>query len=178
MTLIWVTGSPGAGKSSVCAALKAAGKAAFDADWEGFNFWADRTTGTVVDDPPDPVPPGWLDRYAWRINRSRVEAIADHAATNPVYLCGSVENERDVWDLFDFVICLVIDAQTLVQRLSHRSTNSFGRHPEELRAALAWNETAEATYLGFGATNIDATRPLNVVVMDVLTATSNFGSSR
>jgi dephospho-CoA kinase len=34
--LVWVTGSSGAGKSTVCEVLKALGIAAIDTDWDGF----------------------------------------------------------------------------------------------------------------------------------------------
>ncbi|WP_173083207.1 hypothetical protein [Phytohabitans rumicis] len=36
------------------------------------------------------------------------------------FLCGSVENEADVRDLFDLVVCLVIDEDTLRHRLATR----------------------------------------------------------
>lgn len=115
-----------------------------------------------------PSPQGWLDRYSWRIDRARVEALADRAQTTVAYLCGSVENEAEVWDLFEHVICLVIDDETLVRRLAARTTNAFGKHPEELRAALGWNRTVGATYRRFGATIINATRPIEIVVNDVI----------
>ena len=70
--LVWVTGSSGVGKSTVCALLKSLGQLAVDADWEGYNHWVDRTSGQVVVDPPYPAPAGWLDRFAWRISRAEV----------------------------------------------------------------------------------------------------------
>jgi dephospho-CoA kinase len=64
VTLVWVTGNSGAGKSTVCEFLKSSGQLAFDADWEGYSHWVDRAGGNVVADPPYPVPAGWLDRFA------------------------------------------------------------------------------------------------------------------
>ncbi|GHF92790.1 hypothetical protein GCM10017567_04120 [Amycolatopsis bullii] len=66
MPLVWVTGNAGAGKSAVCALLKERGELAVDADEEGYHHWADRVSGEIVTDPPDPVPAGWLDRFGWR----------------------------------------------------------------------------------------------------------------
>ncbi|MGV9363915.1 AAA family ATPase [Amycolatopsis sp. NPDC003731] len=165
MPLVWVTGNAGAGKSAVCALLKERGELAVDADNEGYHHWADRTTGEVVTDPPDPVPAGWLDRFGWRISRAKVEALAARTAGGVAFFCGCPENHEDVRDLFDLVICLVIDEDTLRHRLMTRTSNSFGKHPEELAAALADN-----AYRHPGATIVDATRPLPEVADAILTA--------
>jgi dephospho-CoA kinase len=170
MSLVWVTGNAGAGKSAVCALLKQRGELAVDADWEGYNHWVDRTSGQIVADPPDPVPAGWLDRFGWQISRQAVESLAEQARDRTAFLCGTVENEAHVWDLFNRVICLVVDGQTLRDRLLTRTTNSFGKHPEELAAALAHNDTLESAYRRFGATIIDGTRPLAEVAAAVLAA--------
>lgn len=171
MGLVWVTGISGAGKSSVCEGLRHRGHRAVDADRDGYSRWADRRTGQLVADPPDPTPAGWLDRYAWRIDVERVRALTmDATATGTTFLCGSVENEHDVWPCFDRVVCLVADDETIRHRLVTRTTNAFGKHPEELAAALGWNEVMEGRYRAVGAAIVDATRPLADVVHDVLAA--------
>jgi energy-coupling factor transporter ATP-binding protein EcfA2 len=173
--LVWVTGSPGVGKSTVCAFLKGLGEHAIDTDFEGYNHWVDRTSGQVVVKPPYPVPAGWLERYAWKINRVTVEGLAATMRDRTVFLCGSVENEVDVWGLFDLVICLVADNDTIRYRLCTRTTNAFGKHPEELAAALKGNERVEAAYRSFGATIIDARRPVAEIAEAVLSAAGRAG---
>jgi hypothetical protein len=168
--LVWVTGTSGVGKSTVCDVLRSRGHLAIDADWEGYNRWVDRGSGEVVTDPPYPVPAGWLDRYAWRIIRAKVEALAERAREETAFLCGYVENEAEVRDLFDLVVCLVADAETIRDRLQTRATNAFGRHPEELTAALDLAERIEATYQRLGATIIDARQPAEDVADAVLAA--------
>lgn len=81
-----------------------------------------------------------------------------------------MENEPDVRDLFDRVVCLVIDEDTLRHRLATRTNNTFGRHPEELAAALMWNPRMRAIYKGHGATIIDASKPPAEVVDHVIDA--------
>lgn len=170
VALVWVTGSSGVGKSTVCALLKSLGELAVDADWAGYNHWVDRTSGQVVVDPPYPVPPGWLDRFAWRISRAEVEALAARTRDRTAFLCGFVENEADVRDLFDLVVCVVADQETLRDRLLTRTTNAFGKHPEELAAALRHNDGAESTYRHLGATIIDGSKPPAEVADAILVA--------
>ena len=170
MPLVWVTGSSGVGKSTVCALLKSRGELAVDADWEGYCHWFERTSGQVVINPPDPVPAGWLERFGWKINRAEVEALSGRTHDKTVFLCGSVENEGVVRDLFDHMICLVADNETVRDRLETRTTNAFGKHPEELAAALGWNDDAEARYRRLGAKIIDGTRPPHEVVEAILCA--------
>ena len=170
MSLVWVTGTSGVGKSTVCTYLKSLGQLAVDADWEGYNHWVDRASGQVVVDPPDPVPAGWAGRFAWRISRGQVEVLAARAHDRTAFLCGTVENEVDVWDLFDLVVCVVVDNETLRHRLLTRTTNTYGKHPEELAAALEHNDSAEATYRRHGATIVDGRRPPAEVADAVLAA--------
>jgi len=113
----------------VCELLKNREMLAVDADWEGYSHWVDRAKGTVVSDPPYPVPAGWLDRFAWRISRAEAEALAAHVPASTAFLCGSAENEANVRDLFDLVVCLVVDDETLRDRLLTRTSNAFGKHP-------------------------------------------------
>lgn len=170
MPLVWVTGISGAGKSAVCELLKRTGRVAFDADDDGISRWVDRQTGAVVDDPPYPAPPGWLDRYGWVIVRERVAVLAEESGGRVTFLCGSAENEATVRDLFDLTVCLVIDDDTLRHRLATRTTNAFGRNPEELAAALWWNPRMRSRYERQGAVIVDATHPLTEVTDAVLDA--------
>ncbi|HEX6355252.1 hypothetical protein [Actinophytocola sp.] len=175
--LVWVTGNSGAGKSTVCALLKSMGELAVDADWEGYNKWVDRASGQVVVDPPDPVPAGWLDRFAWKISRAEVEALVARLHDKTAFLCGCVENEADVWDLFDLVVCVVVDNETVRHRLLTRATNSFGKHPEELAAALEHNDGVESTYRRLGATIIDGRQPPTEVADAILAAAGRLPST-
>jgi hypothetical protein len=86
------------------------------------------------------------------------------------FLCGSAENEADVWDLFALVVCVVVDNETLRDRLLTRTGNAFGKHPEQLAAALGCNDGAESAYRRLGATIIDGRRPPAEVADTILAA--------
>jgi adenylate kinase family enzyme len=165
--LIWVAGLAGAGKSTVCQALRNLGVAAIDTDWDGYNHWVERSTSLPAVDPPYPTPPDWVDDHAWNIRPERVRALRD-GTSGITFLFGMVENEAEVWNLFDRVGCLVIDDQTIRHRLASRTTNAFGKHPEDLERVLEWNRSVAASYRSRGAVIIDGTRPLEDVVEAVL----------
>ena len=167
MSLVLVTGASGTGKSAVCAALRDRCHVAADTDCH--SHWVGRLTGEVTG-YPDPLPPGWIERFDWEIEIGIVEELAARPGTS--FLCGCVGNETQVRHYCDRVICLIVDEETLRHRLATRATHSFsfGKSPNQLEAALAWNRTARERYERLGATIIDATQPLDVVVDEVLSA--------
>ena len=137
MRLIWLTGMPGAGKSTVRRELVRRGEIAYDADEDGFRRCLDRATGAVVEDPGrGHRPPNWHERHWYPIARDRVEGLRRADENDVVFLAGSVPNELDVWDLFDLVLCLIVENETLRQRLESRTDNDFGKDPAVRDAIL------------------------------------------
>jgi hypothetical protein len=178
VAVVWVTGNSGTGKSTVCSLLRAQGHLAFDADYDGYCHWFDRTTGVPVEDPPDPVPPGWLNGFGWHIDRAKIEALAAGCRDKTAFLCGSAENEADVLDLFNLVICLVVDDDTLRRRIETRTNNAFGQHPEELAAIMGWNPMMKPKYQRIGAAILDGTLEPADVAQAVLAAAERIGQHR
>ncbi len=177
MSLIFVTGSPGVGKSSVCRELKIRGEQAYDTDGDGLAGWYDKSSGQSVAMPSREVwaTPEWQNRHDWHMDRNKVEAIANTSQRDPVFICGSVANEVQVWDLFSKVFYLLADEATVRTRLLSRADNDFGREEHELAAILGWLRNAEEDYKRFGAEVIDATRPLKQVVDDIVTLSHREG---
>jgi len=172
MTLVYVTGLSGTGKSAVCRELKRRGYEAHDTDEEGNAVWVNRETGevTAAAGAADRSRPGWLHDQEWRIVPGRVHALVGRANDPLVFLCGSTSNDDEVWHLFSRVIYLAIDEQTLRDRLASRTSNDFGRTPEELEAVLYWHRLGTADRVRLGAVVVDATLPLHEVVDKVLEA--------
>jgi AAA domain len=164
--LVWVTGISGAGKSTVCEVLKSKGVAAIDTDGDDFNQWVDLVTGEPVV-APDPTPADWLDSHAWHIRPELVRALRA-AGPGVTLLFGAVANERDVWDQFDRVGCIVVDDETVRRRLATRTSNAFGKQPAELERILEWNRDHGAAYRRAGATIIQGGQPIEQVVDAVL----------
>lgn len=167
MALCWVAGISGTGKSTIVRELDRAGELAWDGD--DFSLWRDRQTGEAVGSPASGRPDGWLARHAWVIDPVSVRSCRKIAEGRIGYLAGGCENEPEVWDLFDTVVYLVADDDTIRRRLAARTENDFGKTDEELAMVLGWNAVLEARYRSAGAVIVDAGQPL-VWVIDAVRA--------
>ena len=142
------------------------------ADDDGLCEWRERVTGRRVDNVSAHLRSAdWATHVGWYIVADRVQRLSEHAKHRNVFVGGSVENEIDVWHLFDRHVCLVVDDAVVADRIQRRTNNDYGKGPGELQSILEWNKTSEENYRRFGAAVIDASRPLPLVVDDVLKAT-------
>jgi uridine kinase len=165
MSLIYITGPSGAGKSTVRKELQKRGYEAHDTD-DGMSAWHNIETGEKVQRPDAPERPAdWYDHHAYRMSPERVKLLAEHAKDKLVFLCGIPSNDLELAEYYDKVICLVIDEETMKQRIASRETNTFGKSPDELKLMLYWHSKMLERYKKFGATMVDAMKPL-VEVMD------------
>jgi dephospho-CoA kinase len=171
MSLIYVTGISGSGKSEVLKELKARGYEAYGTDEDGISAFNNNETGVVLENPPTEAEdrtPEWRAQYTWKMTRERVEKLAAQSEGKLVFLLGVAANENEVWDLFSGVVALVIDEETLKQRIAERTNNNFGKVPHELENILEWQSQAEENYKKFGVTMVDATKPIQGVVDEVI----------
>ena len=139
MRLVWCTGLPGAGKSTLCRMLAGAPVFAQDADEDGFSrrrWRRGRGTGWV----PDAVELDWTSQE-WALDVERVAALRDLPHQVGV-LFGIVANEHEARRLFDAVAFLDATPATLAHRLRTRTGNDYGRRPGELDDVLRWAKGA------------------------------------
>ena len=165
MGLCWVTGVSGTGKSTIAGELRRMGELAWDAD--DISAWRHRTTGVEVPTPFGGIPDGWVAQHGWFIDADRVRELRMQTGDSVGFLAGAVENENEVWDVFDTVVYLRADDDTIAQRLRDRTSNDFGKSAEQLAMVLEWNAVLEDQYRSLGATIVDASRPLAEVVAAV-----------
>ena len=154
-----IEGASGTGKTSVCRELARRGFQAINGDRE-LAYQGDPETGV-------PTQTRSHQHHIWHVDRVR-ELVADDSA-EVTFFCGGSRNFADFIDLFDEVIVLDIDAQTLATRLDERPADEFGGQPEE-RALV---ERLHATQEDVPATGvrIDATAPLAEVVDEIRSRT-------
>lgn len=167
-TLIYITGTPGSGKSAVCNKLKRRGYVAYDTDKDAIAFFYNNITGEALRGhiPSKDRTPQWRREYTWKAKRETVERLIADAKSDPVFLCGVTANDADeLWDLFSKVFALVIsDERVLKERVENSDEDGYGKNPHELAALLEWQKTAAAEYKTLGAILIDAPQPLAKVV--------------
>ncbi len=181
MSLIYVRGISGSGKSAVYNELKARGFEAYGTDEDGISAFYDNETNKLLVNPPieaEVRTPEWRSRYTWKMTRKTVERLASQSKGKLFFLCGVAANDNEVWDLFSGVIALVIDDATLKHRIATRTNNNFGKVPHELEAIFEWQGSAEKSYKKFGVTMVDATRPIPTVVDDVVSKAKALASEK
>ena len=170
MSLILITGSAGSGKTTIRAELQKRGCEAYDTDSDGFSSWHNKGTGQAVKSPPtNRLPQEWYEQHDWVLSATKVSKLAEQATNKTIFLCGTVGNKREILDLFSQIILLNIDEETLKTRLAHRNGgNEFGKQQHELVRILDWHKTVEKDYRELGAVIIDATRPIETVVENII----------
>jgi dephospho-CoA kinase len=159
MKRVLLTGISGAGKSTVTEALAALGYNAVDADAPEYS--------EVVSVAEDELT-GLGDGKDWVWRAERIQAMLDADDAPLLFLSGASPNQGQFYGQLDAIVLLTAPADVIVQRLATRTTNSFGKHPDEVGRVLALQETIEPL-LREGATHVIDTRaPLNEVVERIL----------
>lgn len=175
MPLIYITGTPGTGKSAVCAELRRRGYTAYDTDKDSIAFFYHNDTGEAITEqvPSAERTPEWRKQHTFKAKRETIEELRKEAADKTVFLCGVTANDaEELWDLFDKVFALVItDEQMLRERIANREEDGYGKNEHEFAALLAWQKTAAEDYKKLGATLVDASRPLSEVVDEIVAQT-------
>ena len=159
---ILLTGMSGTGKSTVTAALAARGYHAVDADGEDFSEWVEFTgdTGTLGS-------PAWANRdWVWR--EDRMQALLSTADSDVLFVSGCAANMGRFLPQFDHVILLSAPVDVVVARLSGRTNNPYGKHPDEIARVLRLMETVEPRLRQVAHHEINSSADLEEVVATIL----------
>jgi dephospho-CoA kinase len=150
MKRVLVTGMSGVGKSSLLEELASRGYATVDSDYGDFH--------EVVD-----------GERLWR--RDRIEAVLDAApadAAGVLFVQGTVRNQGSFYSWFDQIVLLSAPVEVLVQRLSTRTTNAYGKDPAELAETLEYVSTVEPLLRASATLEVVTTVPVAEVADIVL----------
>lgn len=162
MKRVLLTGMSATGKSTVISELAARGYKAVDLDCAQFSEWA--TSADHLDAPGTPVE---ADRdWVWRADR--VQALLSTEDTDLLFVSGCAPNMGQFRPQFDHIILLSAPAPVIVERLGTRTTNSYGKQPDEVARVLALHETVEPLLRKVAGHEIDTNGTLDEVVANIL----------
>lgn len=160
MKRILLTGMSGVGKSTVTSQLKAQGYPAVDLDDPAWSEWADTTDG----EGPSPLWPG--KDWVWR--EDRVHSLLATEDTDVLFVSGCASNQRTFHGRFDCVVLLTAPAPVMVERLTKRANNLYGKHPEEVARSLQFKDTVEPRLRAVTHLEVDTSAPLDEVVAAII----------
>ena len=144
---VLLTGMSGTGKSSVVRELAARGFKAVDTD----DGWS------------EPLPDG---RQRWR--EDAIEVLLATEDTDVLFVAGCEENQARFHARFDHIILLSAPLEVVMGRLAGRTSNPYGKTPEELSRIVDDVAAVEPLLRRVADHEVRTTIPLTEVVTAIL----------
>lgn len=162
MKRILLTGMSGTGKSTVIRKLAARGYKAVDADGDEFSQWVEITGEADAEIAPVDGNRDWV----WR--EDRMQDLLSTEDTDVLFVSGCAENMPKFFPQFNLIVLLSAPASVIVQRLRTRTTNRYGKRPDEVARVLSLVESVEPRLRRAAGYEIDTSAPLEEVVVTLL----------
>jgi dephospho-CoA kinase len=162
MKRILLTGMSGTGKSTVISELAVRGYKAVDADSDEFSQWVEVTGDADASMSPVDGNRDWV----WR--EERIQVLLSIEDTDVLFVSGCAENMPKFFPQFDLIVLLSAPASVIVERLRTRSTNQYGKRPDEVTRVLSLVESVEPLLRRAAGYEIDTDAPLEEVVATLL----------
>lgn len=142
MQRVLVTGMSGVGKSSLLAELSRRGYRTVDTDYGGY-------TG---------------EDGLWR--EERIAALL--STPGPLFVSGTVSNQVRFYPRFTDVVLLSAPREVLIERLTTRTGNPYGKNPAELAETLGYLDEVEPLLRSSATFEVVTTAPVAEVADAVL----------
>jgi shikimate kinase len=166
MSRILLTGMSGTGKSSALAELGRLGYRVVDTDEPGWREYRLH---------PEPIDELHRGEYLWV--EQRMSELLDSDDGRSLFVAGGARNQSMFYDRFDAIVLLTAPADVILDRVSRRSTNQYGKTPLERAEILADLEEIEPLLRQACTHELDATRPLADTVVDLVAIAAENGAA-
>lgn len=174
MPLLYVTGAAGSGKTAVTDELRRVGIDAYDEDGPGMGSAHNKRSGLPVSvPPPEQRSEQWFAEHEFRLVDGVLERLQRRGGDGLVVLCGNVFPPAKAVALFDQVLHLDVDEDTLRRRIETRVGNDYGQTPSEMQQILERRRALLIACREAGVVDVDATRPLAEVVERIVSAANH-----
>lgn len=171
MSLIYITGIEGSGKTTVCKELKRRGYEAYDIDEDKIAAIYNTKTDQFDLYPRDPSERTleWRSNHQWRIKDECIKEIAREAYHKDIYLCGTAQNEEAYVGQFKMIIALSCSLQTIIHRLeSRKGHNTYGKSLVEQQAVKVKYRDTVSYYKKLGAITINSEQTITSLADQII----------
>ncbi|MDT5332506.1 MAG: hypothetical protein QOF31_3803, partial [Mycobacterium sp.] len=94
----------------------------------------------------------------WR--EDRIAALLAEDGSGPLFIQGTTRNQVVFYPLFDHIVLLSTPAEVLIERLTTRTTNPYGKDPVQVEETLGYLETVEPLLREAAALEVVTTVPV------------------
>ncbi len=161
MSKVLVTGMSGTGKSSALAELGRRGYRVVDTDDPGWREYREDAESSDV-----------LHRGEWLWVEEKITELLDSDDGRSLFVQGCVRNQSKFYGRFDAVVLLSAPADVILDRVVRRTTNNYGKTPVERAMILDDLARVEPLLRASCTHELDASRPLDRVVADLIAIAS------
>jgi len=159
MSLIFVSGVSGTGKSTLMRELRKRGEEAIDMDTDCIRV--SKVTGNVIS-----YEEAKRDGYDWIYPKDALQKLKAEAATKDIFILGITDNPQVIQDAADKFVWMTIPLDVLVQRLDSRQ-KEYGKSERERKLILDQYNTLSNS-LKPETFTLDATKPVETIADDLL----------
>lgn len=170
MSLIFVTGISTSGKSTIAKELIKRGYEAYDTEHNGISAWFNKESGKRAAEfghVPERTKE-WMNQHRWLMSEDWVKQKAVEAKNKTIFLCGGSSDMSKILPILDKIIWLKTDEGTIRKRVNNPRDHTYGTQPHELEKIIKGNIEHEQEYRDLDAIIIDARKPLDEVVDEVI----------
>lgn len=160
MKRVLLTGMSGTGKSTLIDELAARGYKAIDTDSDDWSEWV-----TIRGEPAQSGADEEHD-WVWREDRMRRLLATDDA--DVLFVSGCKSNQGTFYEHFDHIVLLTAPVDVLLERVTTRTTNPYGKQPDERAQIVGYVQTVEPLLRRGASLEVDTRAPVEQVMATIL----------